>query len=53
MRRFSLVCEESQAREIEGLAREYGLTEAEVLEQLVDLGLERVREGNGPTRLEP
>ena len=47
MRRFTLVYEESRAREIEGLAREYDLTEREVLDQLVELGLERVREGDG------
>jgi hypothetical protein len=47
MRRFTLVCEESRAREIEGLAREYDLTEREVLDQLVEFGLERVREGDG------
>lgn len=40
MRTFHLVCEESSARQIEGLAREYGLTEQQVLEQLIDLGLD-------------
>lgn len=53
MRRFTLVCEEARAREIEGLAREYGLTEQEVLEQLVAIGLERVREGGDPAVLQP
>lgn len=42
MRRFELVCEESTAREIEGLATQYGLTEREVLEQLVEVGLEEL-----------
>jgi hypothetical protein len=46
MRRFTLVCDESRAREIEGLAHEYDLTEREVLDQLVRLGLERVAGGN-------
>lgn len=54
MRRFSLVCDETQAREIEALAREYGLTEGEVLEQLIDLGLEQLHEEDGSrARLEP
>ncbi|WP_255195144.1 CopG family transcriptional regulator [Halorarius litoreus] len=44
MRRFQFVFEESEAREVEALAREYGLTEQAVLEQLVALGLEQVRE---------
>jgi 2-iminoacetate synthase ThiH len=43
MHRYRLVFEESQAREIETLAREYGLTEQAVLEQLVDVGLDQVR----------
>ena len=56
MRRYQLVFEESQAREIEALAREYGLTEQDVLEQLVDAGLDQVRtDATGacvqPTRL--
>lgn len=39
MRRFEFVASQSSAREIESLAREYGLTEQEVVEQLVELGL--------------
>lgn len=44
MRRYQLVVEESQAREIETLAREYALTEQDVLEQLVSVGLDQLRE---------
>jgi len=40
MRRFTLVCDDRQARRIEGLAARYGLTEREVLRQLLDLGLD-------------
>ena len=39
MRRFEFVAPSSTAREIELLAREYGLTEQEVIEQLVELGM--------------
>jgi hypothetical protein len=42
MPRYTLVCDEEMARRIEGLAAEYGLTEQEVLEQLVDVGLEQL-----------
>ncbi len=40
--RYTVVCDDDRAREVERLAREYGVTQAEVLAQLVDLGLERV-----------
>ena len=40
--RYTLVCDEEMAGRIEGLAAEYGLTEQEVLEQLVDVGLEQL-----------
>ena len=39
MPRYCLECDEEVARQIEGLATRYGLTEAEVLEQLVEVGL--------------
>lgn len=42
--RYSLVCEDDLAEEIRGLAREYDLTEEEVLRQLVDLGLDELGE---------
>ncbi|MEF8842076.1 MAG: CopG family transcriptional regulator [Haloarculaceae archaeon] len=40
MRRFTLVCDDRQARRVERLATQYGLTEREVLRQLIDLGLD-------------
>ncbi|MFB6118821.1 CopG family transcriptional regulator [Halosegnis sp.] len=39
MRRFEFVASESTASAVERLAREYGLTEQEVVEQFVELGL--------------
>ena len=57
MRRFEFVASSSTARDIERLAREYGLTEQEVLEQLVELGMgeldadasrENIRSGGDP-----
>lgn len=44
MRRFTFAPPPDMAHEIESLAREYGLTEAEVIEQLVEFGLEEVDE---------
>lgn len=40
MRRFTLVCDDRQARRVERLATQYGLTEREVLRQLIELGLD-------------
>jgi len=40
--RFTVVCEDDRARAIKALAREYDLTEEEVLQQLIDLGLDEV-----------
>ncbi len=37
--RFTVVCDDDLAREVKTLAREYDLTEEEVLRQLIDLGL--------------
>lgn len=48
MRRFDLVCGDRRAREIERLAREYGLTERAVIEQLVELGLDEVETADEP-----
>jgi hypothetical protein len=42
MRRYTLVCDDDTARRVEGLAAEYDLTEQEVLEQLVGVGLEEL-----------
>lgn len=40
-RRYSLVCDDRTAAQVSALAREYGLTESEVLQQLIDIGLEQ------------
>jgi predicted transcriptional regulator len=37
--RFTVVCDDDLAQEVRTLAREYDLTEEEVLRQLIDLGL--------------
>lgn len=50
MRRYTLVCEEHQAERVERLATEYGLTEQEVLRQLVDAGLETIDRNGSPGR---
>ncbi|MFW5956307.1 MAG: CopG family transcriptional regulator [Halorhabdus sp.] len=38
--RFAVVLDDDRSQEIEALARQYGLTEEEVLRQLLDLGLD-------------
>jgi len=42
--RFTLVCDDDLALQVRALAREYGLTEEEVLRQLVDLGMDELGE---------
>jgi predicted transcriptional regulator len=42
--RFTVACDDDQARAIEVLARRYGIPEEEVLQQLLELGLESVEE---------
>ena len=42
MARYCLECDETMARQIEGLATRYGLTEEEVLKQLVEAGLDEI-----------
>jgi predicted transcriptional regulator len=42
--RFTVVCDDDLARDVETLAREFDLTEEEVLRQLIDLGLAEVDE---------
>lgn len=42
--RFTVVCDDDLAREVELLAREFDLTEEEVLRQLIDLGMDEVDE---------
>lgn len=39
-RKLSVVCEDGLATEVEALAQEYGLSEQEVLRQLIEQGLE-------------
>ena len=43
--RFTVVCDDDLAREVELLAREFEITEEEVLRQLIDLGMDAVGEG--------
>ncbi|MFQ3319369.1 MAG: hypothetical protein ACI8UR_002222 [Natronomonas sp.] len=42
MPQYTLICDDQVAEQVEGLAIQYGLTEQEVLEQLVDTGLEEL-----------
>jgi predicted transcriptional regulator len=42
--RFTVVCDDDLARDVELLAREFDLTEEEVLRQLIDLGMDEVDE---------
>jgi predicted transcriptional regulator len=42
--RYTVVCDDDTSREIQRLAREYNLTEEEVLRQLIDLGLNQLDE---------
>lgn len=42
MPQYSLECDRQLARRIEGLASRYGLTEEEILRQLVEVGLEEL-----------
>lgn len=43
-RKYSVVCGDALAADVEELAREYGLSEQEVLRQLIENGLEAVDE---------
>ncbi|MFD1513601.1 CopG family transcriptional regulator [Halomarina rubra] len=40
MQEYTLLCEDGLARDIDRLAREYGLTQEAVLRQLVSAGLD-------------
>lgn len=42
MSQYTLRCDDTAARAVEGLAVRYGMTEEQVLEQLVDIGLQEV-----------
>jgi|AntRauTorcE11898_2_1112593.scaffolds.fasta_scaffold153826_2 hypothetical protein len=45
-RRYSVVCDDDLGDHVEALAHEYGLTEQEVLRQLVRRGLETTDAGS-------
>jgi hypothetical protein len=47
--RFTVVCDDDLARDIRKLAGQNGLTEQEVLRQLLDVGVEVVEEGGANT----
>jgi len=51
-RKYSVVCGDSLAAEVEDLAREYGLSEQEVLRQLIESGLEAVEDRGTPEQLD-
>jgi predicted transcriptional regulator len=40
--RYSVVCDDDLAEQVESLAREYDLTEEEVIRQLLDVGIEHI-----------
>lgn len=42
--RFTVVCDDDQARAVSRLAHRFGITEEEVIQQLIDLGLESAEE---------
>jgi len=42
--RYTVVCEDDQARAIQMLAHRYSITEEEVLKQLIELGLDDIEE---------
>lgn len=47
-RRFSVVCDDDVCERVEALAREYDLTEQEVLRQLLRAGLEACERDDEP-----
>ena len=51
-RKYSVVCGDSLAADVEELAREYGLSEQEVLRQLIESGLEVVDERGTPEQVD-
>lgn len=42
--RYTVVCDDARAERVRAVAREYDLTEEEVIRQLVDLGLDELGE---------
>ncbi|MCG1004094.1 MULTISPECIES: CopG family transcriptional regulator [Halobacterium] len=51
-RKYSVVCGDGLAADVEALAREYGLSEQEVLRQLIENGLEVVEERETPEQVD-
>ena len=45
VRRYTVVVDDDLGERVEGLAREYGLTEQEVIRQLIERGLEATDAG--------
>ena len=45
VRQYAIVCEDDVTERVESLAREYDLTEEEVLRQLIERGLEQTERG--------
>jgi predicted DNA-binding protein len=46
MHRLTVLCEERQAERVQRLATRYGVTEQEVVRQLIDAGLEHIDESD-------
>lgn len=42
--RFAIACDDDKAQEVTRLAHRFGLTEEQVIMQLIDLGLESLEE---------
>jgi len=42
--RFEVACDDEQSQAVSRLAHRYGITEEEVVEQLIDLGLDSIEE---------
>lgn len=42
--RYTVACEEDQARSVERLAHRYGISQKDVIRQLIDLGLDSIEE---------
>ncbi|WP_162224448.1 CopG family transcriptional regulator [Halorussus amylolyticus] len=45
VRHYSITCDSDLAKEVDALAREYDLTTQEVLQQLIEVGLEEIDPG--------
>jgi hypothetical protein len=53
MYRLTVLCEERQAERVQRLATRYGVTEQEVVRQLIDAGLEYADESGSDPEPEP